>query len=252
MNVFFTLIKRELLEHNSLWRVPIILLVLAILIRLSLVFGNYATDINIPDQLQLNDTIDAWVDSALASSLGWVNSIIVWTMFVVAVFYALNCLFTERQDQSVLFWRSLPVSDALTVASKLTVAVVIVPLLIIVCQIISAFIFLGAGSFEFLINVFGETLLSIFKLVLWSLLPTAAWCMFCSEFCKRNPFLLAIFIPLGLVLVDNLFFDGSVGNMLVINRVFGFSDYSIWPLLSGVLLSGVFLYMATIKRKQRI
>lgn len=252
MHVFFALVKRELLEHNSLWRVPVILLGLAILVRLSLVFGNFATDINIPDQLQLDETIDSIVDGALASGLRWMNSIIVITMFVVAVFYALNCLFTERQDQSVLFWRSLPVSDALTVASKLAVALVLVPIIMLLCQVVAAVIFLGFGGFEFLVTYFANSVPNLFKLVIWSLLPTVAWCVFCSEFASRNPFLLAIFVPIGVIIVDRLFFDGTVGNMLVINRAIGFSDYSIWPLLSGIALSAVFIFLAISKRRQRI
>ena len=252
MQTFLALIKREILEHNSLWRVPIILLGLAILVRLSLVFGNFATDIKIPDQLQLDDTIDSIVGSALAQGLSWMNSIIVLTMFIVAVFYSLNCLFTERQDQSVLFWRSLPVSDSLTVASKLTIALVVVPIAMIVCQSLSAFIFLGIDGFSFLFNYFGSSLISLLYLVLWSLLPTVAWCMFCSEFAKRNPFLLAVFVPIGVVIVDRLFFDGVVSDLLVINRTLWFSDYSMWPLVSGLALSSIFIVLATMKRRQRI
>lgn len=252
MATFFALVKRELLEHNSLWRVPAMLLGLALLVRLSLVFGNFATDINLPEGFQLDDTIDSIVDSALARGLIWMNSIIVITLFVVAAFYALNCLFTERQDQSVLFWRSLPVSDAVTVASKLAVALVFVPITMILCQIVAAVIFLGTGSIDFMVGYLGSSLVDLLKLVLWSLLPTVAWCLFCSEFAKRNPFLLAIFLPIGVVIVDSLFFDGSLGNLLVINRVMGFSDYSLWPLASGLALSAVFIYLATMKRRQRI
>lgn len=252
MQTFLALIKREVLEHNSLWRVPLILIALAVLVRLSLVFGNFATDINIPDQLQLDDTIDSLVNSALSRGLIWMNSIIVLTMFVVAVFYALSCLFAERQDQSVLFWRSLPISDGLTVASKLAVALLIVPITMVVCQIFSAIIFLGTDSFSFLFSYFGVSLLKLIQLVVWSLLPTVAWCLFCSEFAKRNPFLLAVFVPIGVVIIDRLFFNGVVSDLLVINRTIGFSDYSLWPLVSGLALSAVFIFLATMKRRQRI
>ncbi|MEJ0004987.1 MAG: hypothetical protein WDM77_00960 [Steroidobacteraceae bacterium] len=42
--------------------------------------------------------------------------------------YAADCLYTERKDRSILFWKSMPVSDTLTVLSKLLVVMVIVPL----------------------------------------------------------------------------------------------------------------------------
>ena len=76
--------------------------------------------------------------------------------------------------------------------------------------------------------------------------------MFCSEFAKRNPFLLAFFVPIGVVIVDRLFFDGVVSDLLVINRTLWFSDYSMWPLVSGLALSSIFIVLATMKRRQRI
>jgi ABC-2 type transport system permease protein len=49
-------------------------------------------------------------------------------MLIVLGFYLLDSLYSERKDRSILFWKSLPVSDAHTVASKALVALVVVPL----------------------------------------------------------------------------------------------------------------------------
>ena len=53
-------------------------------------------------------------------------------MLLVLTFYLLDCLYAERKDRSILFWKSLPVSDGLTVLSKFLVAVVVVPLGVLV------------------------------------------------------------------------------------------------------------------------
>ena len=53
-------------------------------------------------------------------------------MGVIAFFYAIDSLYADRRDRSVLFWKSLPLSDAETVLSKFTVAIVVIPLVALV------------------------------------------------------------------------------------------------------------------------
>src|SRR6202022_4720113 len=50
------------------------------------------------------------------------------TTFIVAVFYCLDALHGERRDRSILFWKSLPVSDRTTVLSKAAIPLVVLPL----------------------------------------------------------------------------------------------------------------------------
>ena len=252
MNTLIALIKREILEHRNIWRVPVILIGISILARLSVSVGNLALDVNIPEQLQLDDTIHSGVVTVLSKSLNGMNFIIMVAMFVVAVFYALSCLFNERQDDSVLFWRSLPISDSLTVASKLLVAVVVIPVIIIGCQAVVAVIFLGTDSLQYLGYFFGHSLPALVKMVVWALLPIIAWCLFCSEVAQKNPFLLAFIAPILLVLVDKLFLNGSISQTLVIDRFASFSNFELMSLFWGTLLSVVFFALAVVKRSQRI
>ncbi len=51
------------------------------------------------------------------------------TAFIVGVFYCLDALHGERRDRSILFWKSLPVSDLTTVLSKASIPLVVLPLL---------------------------------------------------------------------------------------------------------------------------
>src|SRR4029077_20027961 len=53
----------------------------------------------------------------------------IFTVFIVGVFYCLDALHGERRDRSILFWKSLPVSDLTTVLSKAIVPLVILPVI---------------------------------------------------------------------------------------------------------------------------
>lgn len=257
------LLKREILEHRNIWRVPLILIGIAVLVRMSLVFGNlsFDVDINLPGSVQLDGaeldtTIDGVVDSVkdgvVSQALGSMNYIIMLTMFVVAIFYTLSSLYNERQDQSVLFWRSLPISDGLTIASKLIIALLVIPLAIIVCQVIVSVIFLDTQSMQYLSSYYGRSLGGFVQTLLWSMLPTIAWCLLCSEIAKKNPFLLAFIAPILLVLVDKLFLKGAISELLVVNRLTGVDDHNALVLLTGLVFSAICVVLATIKRSQRI
>ena len=252
MNILPALIKREILEHKNILRVPIILIGIAVLVRFSLLFGNYALDVNVPAELQLNEMINSGIVSVLSKSLNGMNFVVMVVMFVVAIFYALASLYNERQDDSVLFWRSLPISDTMTVASKLLTAVVVIPLVIVACQAVVSVIFLGFDSFNYLFNFYPQALSAMIKMLIWGLLPIIAWCLFCSEIAKKNPFLLAFIAPIVFVLVDKLFMNGQLSQTLVLNRFSGFSTYELMPLIWGSVIALVFLALAIIKRSQRI
>lgn len=250
--ILFALIKRELLEHNSIVRVPLALLFMALLIKLSMVFGGLSVDLELPTQFGLDPLIDGSINAVLLRGASIMNYIIIVVMYVVSVFYSLSCLHHERQDQSVLFWRSLPLSDSVTVASKLSVALILIPLIIIVCQLIVAFIFLLDDSIHYLTQYYGATLAALPKLILWSLLPAVTWCMLCSAIAKRNPFLLAFLSPLLLIVVDYLFFDAAIDQTLAINRLVGVQSDSFGLLLWGIVFSIGFVGITIMKRSERI
>lgn len=260
------LLKREILEHKNIWRVPVILICIAVLVRLSLSFGNLEIDINVPDVVDLDgvgiDTkglddniegvIGSVMDGVVGRALNAMNYIIMLVMFIVSIFYTLSSLYNERQDQSVLFWRSLPISDSLTIASKLIIALLLIPLVIVVSQAIVSVIFLDTQAMQYLSSYFAQSLGGLIKVMLWSMLPTIAWCLLCSEIAKKNPFLLAFVAPIIVVLVDKLFLSGAVSELLVINRLTGIDDYQVTPLITGFVFGAICIVLATVKRSQRI
>jgi len=225
------------------------------LVKVSMSFGSLAIDVNITSFLNIDETVDqavdGAVDQAVFGSLWFVNGLITLVMVFVAVFYALSCLYTERQDQSVLFWRSLPISDSITVASKLFVALVITPLLIVFCHVVLSIIFLGLGSIEYLQGFILISISSTARITAWLLLPMVSWCLLCSEVAKRIPFLLAFIVPIIAVAVDFLFIDVGLTN-LIFDRFLLKNHTSLTLLVSGVVFSLVCVFIATTKRSQRI
>ena len=128
----------------------------------------------------------------------------------VVFFYALGCLYDDRRDRSVLFWKSLPVSDTHMVLSKLAWALILAPLLaigigILICVamwLISALTItvngLPAGGAMFThshpLRVIGGVISSLPVYMMWSL-PAVGWLMFCSAWARSKPFLWAVLVP---------------------------------------------------------
>lgn len=252
MKQMFALLKREILEHRTIWFIPLILVGIAVLVKLAMSFGSLSIDLSVPSQLQLDSKIDSVVSGVMERVLNGVNYNIARVIMIVSCFYALSCLYSERQDESVLFWRSLPISDTLTVASKLIIALLVAPIMALLCQIVVTFVFLDIDAFGYLPVFFDLSVIALVKMTLWSLIPTASWCLFCSQFADKNPFVLAFFAPVILWIVDSLFLDGFFNSIIMVNRWISFDEYYTMPLVSGLLMSVVFIVLAVIKRSQRI
>jgi ABC-2 type transport system permease protein len=252
MKTFFALVKRELLEHKNIWKVPLILLVIAVLLRLSLITGNLNVSIDIPSELGLEELRNSVVDSAISRMLRIMNFIVMVVMFMVAIFYALASLFNERQDESVLFWRSLPISDSMTIGSKLFVALIIIPLIIILSQALISLVFMGLGAINFFESYQLNAIQYLLTVLVWSMTPVVAWCLLCSGIAKKNPFLLAIIAPIILIVIDKLFLNGIISQHFIINRLTGIKHFDIAPLIYGLIFSGVCIAVAIIKRSQRV
>lgn len=132
-------------------------------------------------------------------------------MVFVVFFYALGSLYDERRDRSVLFWKSLPVSDVEVVLSKAAWALLLAPLLAlligigigVVIWVMSAIALTvngigGATAFftdSHPLQVIGQVVAVMPLYALWAL-PSIGWLMFCSAWARRFPFLWAVLVPL--------------------------------------------------------
>ena len=151
--------------------------------------------------------IDGGIDLSMLSSSMWPLMVLGFVVF----FYCLGSLYDERKDRSVLFWKSLPVSDTETVLSKVASATLMAPVMATVAGVITMIGFLALISVVVLIHggnpytliwgpanplqIGAQLLASIPVYAVWAL-PTVGWLMLCSSWARSKPFLWALMIPL--------------------------------------------------------
>lgn len=147
------------------------------------------------------------INASLMMAASWSFIVLAFVVF----FYCLGALYDERKDRSVLFWKSLPLSDAQTVLSKVATATLVAPLLAVGAALLTMFGFLLLISLFVMVHggnpftmVFGpasplaiaaQTVALVPVYALWAL-PTVGWLLLCSAWAKGKPFLWAIMIPL--------------------------------------------------------
>lgn len=230
MNTAATLVKREFWEHKGafLWTPVVIAGVLVALSLITLVTGRFASHILVDgtgmDFAALAHYFDAMTGSekqaAMQGLLAGIAAPFHIALFFVVVFYALGCLYDERKDRSILFWRSLPVSDGKTVLAKLATALILAPVLVLAVTLVTQLLFLaiatvfawtqGISAWD---NVWGpaspwsfwaDLLIAHGVHVLW-FAPVVAWFMLVSAYVKKAPLLVAILVPLGLAWAETWF-----------------------------------------------
>lgn len=145
-------------------------------------------------------------DGALLGGIGLALAVLTFVVF----FYALGSLYDDRRDRSILFWKSLPVSDTQMVFSKLAWALLLAPLLALGIGVLTGLAFWIISALTTTVNglpgasgilthshplrIIGNVLLAFPVQILWSL-PTVGWLMLCSAWAKRFPFLWSVLLP---------------------------------------------------------
>jgi ABC-2 type transport system permease protein len=212
---FKWLIKRELWEHRA--GLLITPLVVGVIILVGVIYGLIHTD---AAHIQINTTgVDMHLDSDSMK-----GTIPFWYLFASIPFgaafffttsyYALDTLCADRRDRSLLFWKSLPVSDVESVMSKLVVALFVAPGIAIGVSIATQLIV--TSIFSVILSIHGWGFLTIWKLippvqnvllVIYAMLITAlwyvpiwSWFLLVSSWARRAAFLWAT-IPVGAVML---------------------------------------------------
>jgi ABC-2 type transport system permease protein len=176
----------------------------------------------------------------VSGSLFSISAIFFQLMLLIIIFYLAGSLFDDRKDRSILYWKSLPVSDHITVASKLLTACLLVPALFLGAIILTQLaLLLIATGYALLAGVNPLTTLwlpaSLPKLwtvmalgllvqALW-LLPIYAWLLFCSSWAPRLPILIAIGVPAAISFMQHA-----------------------WSLISSMSLPGMNIGLIILKR----
>jgi len=156
--------------------------------------------------------------------------------FLVGIFYSLDALHSERRDRSILFWKSLPVSDLTTVLSKASIPLVVLPLIAFAITVALQLIMLLLNAAVLLISRAGTampwapplfemelvTLYATAVLALWHA-PIYCWFLLVSGWARRAAFLWAVLPPLAIAAGEYIAFHTSYLASLLQDRLFGFA-----------------------------
>lgn len=252
MNTLPLLLKREYWEHRGgfLWTPFWIAAAILIISLIAIVSGEVLRS-NANVQMggfslsELRNSISAQDLAKAANGLDiaqlMFSGITSIGLFFVTFFYLLGALYDDRRDRSVLFWKSLPVSDTATVAAKALTAMLVIPAIALA---VSTLAYLG---FLVMITIWAAThglnalpavlqthpvgmflrLVAILPVgALWAL-PAVGWLLFWSAFARSKPFLWAVLLPVvalfanwwmgkigGLNLAGDLNLAGVLGRLL--------------------------------------
>jgi ABC-2 type transport system permease protein len=233
MNRYVTLLKREYWEHRGgflwapVWAAAAMLLMTVIGMGVASWHANRTFDgeirIGVPLQKLLSEVPPgdmAKLGLGYEAGLGGFWMVMQIVLFFVLFFYLLGALYDDRRDRSILFWKSLPVSDIDTVLSKVAVAAIGAPLLAWAVTVVLQLGFLAVLGLFVLAHglspmelVWGpaEPLALALKMLaivpvnaLWAM-PAIGWLLLVSAFARSKPFLWAVALPVAVGVAINTF-----------------------------------------------
>jgi len=202
-------IRRELWENRSIYIAPLAVAAVTLFGFLIATMG-YAMSVSNLAQRR----------AALEGPYSFAAGVIMATTFVVGVFYSLDALHGERRDRSILFWKSLPVSDLTAVLSKVSIPLVVLPLLTVVVVVatqlimllLSSAVLMGSGLSVATLwtPAFRMSLMLLYHIVtvhvLWHA-PIYGWLLLVSGWARRAAFLWAALPPLAICAVEKIAFN---------------------------------------------
>lgn len=215
MRRFCWSVRRELWENRYLYLAP---LAVAALILVGFALGLA----QLPDQLRAASALDAMQQhERIEQPYAFAALLLMFTTFLVAMFYCLDALYGERRDRSVLFWKSLPISDLTTVLAKASIPFVVLPLLTFAVTVATqALMLLLAGG-----RLMGTGLSVWSHVSFWQMAwilfyhlvvghgfwyaPIWGWLLLCSAWSRRTPYLWATLPLLAVGLVEKIAFNTS-------------------------------------------
>jgi ABC-2 type transport system permease protein len=216
LQIFAVLVRRELWEHRALWLAPLVLAVLLLATTFLPYVGAFPFVHD--EQVWQHEASRAALFGLMELGLTVPQYLV---MLIVLSFYLTDCLYSERKDRSILFWKSMPISDGATVASKLLTALVVVPLGVYLLALVTSVLFAGLMRLRVSLGYI-PTGMAIWNTVVWLKLqalmlygviisalwyaPAAAYLIFMSAWARRNVMLWATLPPLIAVILERFAF----------------------------------------------
>ena len=250
MNTMVILVKREFWEHRSLWIAPLVWVgILLVLFSWGVIQGGRQVDVhmNIGDLPAIEQGLDkddaaehvtqreramrnaAALPETRKQTVNTFSYLIISALIsgfatIVVFFYLVDCLYAERRDRSILFWKSLPLSDTQVVLSKLATAMLAVPAGVIVLSAVTQFVMYCIVWLRFHGTIVGD-IMPGFDLLTWmrSLFigmglmlggvlwyaPIAAYFLLLSVWARRLALLWAVIPVIAIPPLEKLFLDST-------------------------------------------
>lgn len=231
---FYCSVQRELWENRSIYIAPLIVAAVEL-------FGFFVSTVGLPERRRAVLLLGPEKARAgIEAPYDVVAIMLILTAFVVGLFYCLDALYGERRERSILFWKSLPVSDRVTVLSKTSVPLIVLPL-VTFAVIIATQILMLLWTSVLLINhgmspsstwtyvpLFQQSLILLYGLVVIALwhAPIYGWALLVSGVVRRATFLWAVLPLLAIAIFEKITFDTAHFAALLKDRVLGFAPHA--------------------------
>lgn len=226
---FYWSVRRELWEHPSIYLAP---LAVATLIVLASLIGSIA----LPGKLHVSALDPVEQHRIVEEPYTFAALLLMFSTMVVGVFYCLDAFQGERRDRSILFWKSLPVSDRTTVLAKASIPLLVLPLVTFAATVVTQAIMLLMGSVRLLASGQSPSMLwnQLSFLQMWAQLlyhliavhalwwaPFWGWLLLVSAWARRAALVWATLPLLTIGMIERIAFNTSHVAHLLGHRFMG-------------------------------
>jgi ABC-2 type transport system permease protein len=225
---------RELWENRSVYIVPLIVAAVQ-------VFGFAISTIGLADRRRAVLLLDAAHQrAAIEQPYDLAAMMMIFIVFIVGVFYCLDALHGERRDRSILFWKSLPVSDLATVLSKAIIPLAVLPVIAFTLTVCVQLIMVLMTSANLLMHgmspattwahfpIFESWFVLLYGLIaiaLWHA-PIYGWLLLVSGWARRATFLWAVLPFIAIQIFEKITFGTSYFGSMLKHRLMGFAPHA--------------------------
>jgi ABC-2 type transport system permease protein len=226
-------VRRELWENRAIYVAPVA-------VACVFLFGFTISIVQVFVEIHAAPWLDPMQQRGLfRQPYEMVEDLMMGTVLIVGLFYSIDALHGERRERSILFWKSLPVSDLTTVLSKACIPIVVIPLLAFGITVLTQWIMLMISTAALLaagqsvatlwsrVAIFHEWEMLLFHFLcihgLWQS-PIYGWLLLISGWARRMPILWASLPPLTLGIVEKVIFNTTHLGALIGNRFTGGSE----------------------------
>lgn len=276
-------LRRELWENRSLYLAPVIVAAVVL-------FATAISTIGLPSRMRAMARKPPAQRTSIVKAYDIAPAPIMLTTFIVAIFYCIDALNGERRDRSILFWKSMPVSDRTTVLAKVLIPLVVLPLIAFVLSLITQVALLLLSTAILLANgmspvplwtqmqFFQGVIVMVYGLTVHALwfAPIYGWLLLVSAWARRAPILWALLPLLAISAVERITFNtwlfmnmlqyrvtgamfeafaftpkGSSGDVTRLSQLTPVRFLSASGLWAGLLLTVLFLIAAVRLRHKR-